>query len=179
VVNREPSPGVRRPIGALLALVALTAPATAEDDGSAGVFDRFMGASRSICLERPAEHCVAFAWRLADADGDQGLSLAELAWVRSAVEHWAVRRRDELTVPERSGITLGLLIVDSVGLERLHAIYDADGDGLISSSELLADVRLDQRPLGEVLLDPAAIDHRAVARRLGVPGAMLDHALPR
>jgi hypothetical protein len=29
-----------------------------------------------------------------------------------------------------------------------------------------------------VLLDPAAVDHRAVARRLGVPPAMPDHALP-
>ena len=86
--------------------------------------------------------------------------------------------RDDLTEPERSGIALGFLIVDSIGLERLHAIYDTDQDGLVSRSELLADVRLDQRPLGQVLLDPAAVDHRAVARRLGVPPAMPDHALP-
>ncbi|MCE3247903.1 MAG: hypothetical protein K0R41_1728, partial [Geminicoccaceae bacterium] len=68
--------------------------------------------------------------------------------------------------------------VDSIGLERLHALYDADQDGLLSRSELLADVRLDERPLGEVLLDPAAVDHRAVARRLGIPPSMVENALP-
>jgi len=39
-------------------------------------------------------------------------------------------------------------------------------------------VRLDQRPLGQVLLDPAAVDRAAVARRLGVPPALLDHIQP-
>ena len=91
---------------------------------------------------------------------------------------WAVRHRDELTRPERSGIALGFLIVDSIGLERLHALYDTDQDGLVSRSELLADVQLDQRPLGQILLDPAAIDHRALARRLGIPPAVIENALP-
>jgi hypothetical protein len=181
LVNRKPSCGVPRLISATLTLVALASPAlsTGDDGGSAVAFERFMRTSRPICLERPAEHCVALAWRFADADGDQGLSVVELAALRSAFEQWAVRYRDDLTQPERSGIALGFLIVDSIGLERLQAIYDTDQDGLVSRSELLADVRLDQRPLGQVLLDPAAVDHRAVARRLGVPPAMLDHALPR
>ena len=178
---REPSREAAELISAALAVVLLASPAgsAGDDDGSAVAFERFMLASRPICLERPAEQCVALAWRFADADGDQGLSLVELAAIRSAFEQWAVRHRDGLTRPERSGIGLGLLIVESIGLERLHAIYDTDQDGLVSRGELLADVRLDERPLGQVLLDPAAIDHHAVARRLGVPPAMLDHALPR
>jgi len=181
LVNRKPSCGVPRLISATLALVVLAAPAVSagDADGAAVAFDSFMRASRPVCVEQPAEHCVALAWRFADADGDQALSVLELASIRSAFEQWAVRHQDDLTRPERSGIALGFLIVDSVGLERLHAIYDTDQDGLVSRSELLADVRLDQRPLGQVLLDPAAVDHRAVARRLGVPPAMLDHALPR
>lgn len=181
MVNREPCRGASWLISATLALVALASAAlpAGDDGGSAVAFERFMRTSRPICLERPAEHCVALAWRFADADGDQGLSVVELVSLRSAFEQWAVRYRDDLTQPERSGIALGFLIVDSIGLERLHAIYDTDQDGLVSRSELLADVRLDQRPLGQVLLDPAAVDHRAVARRLGVPPAMLDHALPR
>jgi hypothetical protein len=181
LVNREPRRGVPGLISAMLAVVVLASPAVSaeDDDGSAVAFDRFMRASRPICLEQPAEHCVALAWRFADADGDQGLSVVELASIRSAFEQWALRHRDDLTRPERSGVALGFLIVDSIGLERLHAIYDTDQDGLVSRKELLADVRLDQRPLGEVLLDPAAVDHRAVARRVGVPPEMLDHALPR
>lgn len=179
-MNREPGRGVFGLLSATLALIVLAWPALpAGADDHAVDFDRFMRASRPICLERPAEHCVALAWRFADADGDQGLSALELAAIRAAFEQWAVRYWDDLTQPERSGIALGFLIVDSIGLERLHAIYDTDRDGLVSRSELLADVRLDQRPLGQVLLDPAAVDHRAVARRLGVPPAMLDHALPR
>jgi hypothetical protein len=180
-VIREPGRGVPLLTSATLALVLLASPAgsAGADDGSAVAFDRFMRASRPICLERPAEHCIALAWRFADADGDQGLSVVELAAVRSAFEQWTGGHWDDLSQPERSGIALGFLIVDSVGLERLHALYDADRDGFLSRSELLADVRLDQRPLGQVLLDPAAVDHRAVARRLGVPPAMVDHALPR
>ena len=180
MVIRKPCRGVPGLLSATLALVVLAPPAaSAGDDDHANVFDRFMRSTRPICLERPAEHCVALAWRFADADGDQGLSVAELASIRAAFEQWAVRYRDELSPPERSGIALGFLIVDSIGLERLHAIYDTDRDGLVSRPELLADVRLDQRPLGQVLIDPAAVDHRAVARRLGVPPTMLDHALPR
>ena len=75
---------------------------------------------------------------------------------------------------ERSGIAFGLWLVDSIGLEYLHAAYDADGNGLISRSELLADVHLDQRPIGAVLLDPAAVDHAGIARRLGLPPTILD-----
>jgi hypothetical protein len=77
-----------------------------------------------------------------------------------------------------SGLALGLLLVDSLGLERLHALYDSDADGVVSRSELLADVQLDQRPLAETLLDPAAVDRRAIARRLGLPPALLDRLEP-
>jgi hypothetical protein len=180
VVNRAPRD---RQIGPLVASLALALPALpampAETGaGSAPAFDRFMSESRPICLREAAERCVAIAWRFADEDGDEGLSIAELAAIRSAFAQWTDRHQEGLTRPERSGIALGFLIVDSIGLERLHALYDADQDGLLSRSELLADVRLDQRPLGEVLLDPAAVDHRAVARRLGIPPSMVENALP-
>jgi hypothetical protein len=169
-------------IGALLAGLAMaplalaSAADTTAEQGAA--FDRFMSESRPVCLHEPAERCIAIAWRFADADGDEGLSLAELAAIRAAFAQWTDRHREDLTRPERSGIALGFLIVDSLGLERLHALYDADQDGLLSRSELLAEVRLDERPLGAVLLDPAATDHRAVARRLGIPLSMVENALP-
>ena len=65
-------------------------------------------------------------------------------------------------------------VVDAVGLDYLFAVYDTDGDGLISRSELLADVRLDERPIGTVLLDPQALDHAAIGRRLGLPPSVLE-----
>jgi hypothetical protein len=137
-------------------------------------FDRFVTESNPVCQFRRATDCVDLAWRFADADHDAGLSLDELEALRADLEVWAIWRQAELAPQERSGIALGLWVVDSVGLEYLHAAYDADSDGLISRSELLADVRLDERPIGTVLLDPAAVDHAAIARRLGLPPTILE-----
>jgi hypothetical protein len=137
-----------------------------------------MEVSRPVCSQQPAPACVALAWGFADSDGDEALSVAELAAIRAELESWALRHRDQLTPPEVSGLALGLLLVDSLGLERLHALYDSDADGAVSRSELLADVQLDQRPLAETLLDPAAVDRRAIARRLGLPPALLDRLEP-
>jgi hypothetical protein len=179
LVNGKLSGRSRVPISAALALAMLASPAAAQgDDGAALAFERFMRESRPICLQEPAADCIALAWQFADEDGDRGLAVAELAAIRAAFAEWVLRHQDELTRPERSGIALGFLIVDSIGLERLHALSDADQDGLISRSELLADVQLDQRPLAETLLDPAAVDRRAIARRLGVPPALLDRLEP-
>jgi hypothetical protein len=180
-VNRRRQGRVRRRLIGALALLAVT-PAVAggidDVEAKAAAFDHFMAAARPICQQRPAAECVAVAWRFADADGDQGLSVAELTNVRGALEDWVLRHQDELSRPERSSLVLGLLLVDSIGIERLLALYDGDGDGLISRSELLADVHLDRRPLGEVLLDPAAVDRAGIARRLGIPSALLDHIQP-
>jgi hypothetical protein len=73
---------------------------------------------------------------------------------------------------------LGLTLADAIGIGRLLAAYDADGDGLVSRAELLADVALDERPLAEVLRDPQALDRRAVARRLGVLPQLLNPLEP-
>jgi hypothetical protein len=159
----------------LLALVAAgslsTAWAAAEPPIVA--FDRFITESDPVCRFRRAMACVDLAWRFADTDADQGLSLEELEALRAELEVWTIWRQAELAADERSGIALGLWLVDSIGLEYIHAAYDADGDGLISRSELLADVQLDERPIGTVLLDPTAVDHAAIARRLGVPPTIL------
>ena len=137
-------------------------------------FDRFVAESNPVCQVQDAAQCVDLAWRFANADDDGGLSLDELGRLRADLEVWAIWRQAELADHERSGIAFGLWLVDSIGLEYLHAAYDADSNGLISRSELLADVHLDQRPIGAVLLDPAAVDHAGIARRLGLPPTILD-----
>jgi hypothetical protein len=38
----------------------------------------------------------------------------------------------------------------------------------------LTDVRLDSRPLGQVLTDPKAVDRQAVAKRLGALSPVVD-----
>jgi hypothetical protein len=167
-------------IGALTVLTLGPAAAQSVDgvDDRAAAFDRFMTASRPVCEQGPAAQCVALAWRFANADGDRGLSAVELAEVRTGLEDWLLRYPDELSAPERSSLAFGLLLVDSIGIERLLELYDGDRDGLVSRSELLADVHLDARPLGEVLLDPAAVDRAAIARRLGIPATLIDQLQP-
>jgi hypothetical protein len=157
-------------------LLALTAagPVQAAPEPPVVAFDRFITESNRVCQSEHAAQCVDVAWRFADADRDGGLSLDELAALRADLEVWAIWRQAELAADERSGIAFGLWLVDSIGLEYLHAAYDADGDGRISRSELLADVRLDDRPIGTVLLDPAAVDHAGIARRLGLPPSIVD-----
>ena len=157
----------------LLALGAAGSPQAAAEPPIVA-FDRFVSESDPVCRSHRAEECVARAWHFADADGDDGLSLAELQALRADLEVWAIWRQNDLAAHERSGIALGLWLVDTLGLDYLHTVYDADGDGLISHSELLADVHLDERPIGAVLLDPAAVDHAAIARRLGLPPAILE-----
>jgi hypothetical protein len=162
--------------GALLAigfLAAATSQAAAPEPPIVA-FDRFIADSNPVCQFGRAEDCVDLAWRFTDADRNQGLSLDELHAIRTDVEVWAIWRQADLAAHERSGIAMGLWLVDMVGLEYLHAAYDTDGDGLISRIELLADVRLDERPIGAVLLDPQAVNHAAIGRRLGLPPSVLD-----
>lgn len=141
-------------------------------------FDQFVAASTPVCLYRAAAACVEVGWVFADRDEDQGLSLVELEEIRDELRAWTQWRADDLNATERSLLALGFVVVDGLGIGRLHALYDQDGDGLVDRDELLADVRLDERPLGEVLLDPEAVDRAAVAARLGLPPVLLERLQP-
>jgi hypothetical protein len=167
---------VFRLASSLLALAAGGLPAVgwAVPEPPIVAFDRFVTESNPVCQFGHAEECVDLAWRFADADANQGLSLEELEAIRADLEVWAIWRQADLAPQERSGIAMGLWLVDTVGLDYVHAVYDTDGDGLISRAELLADVRLDERPIGAVLLDPEAVDRAAIGRRLGLPPEVLD-----
>ena len=151
-------------------------PESAQPTDAALDIDRLVAAAAPLCQTRPAKACVDAGFRFDDRDGDEGLSLAELRRVRDALEDWTSWRAAELGRDERAGIGFGLALVDAVGLEQLLASYDRNADGRVSRAELLADVRLDERPLGELLLDPAAVDRAAVARRLGRLAPLLDPA---
>ena len=141
-------------------------------------FDRLVAFAAPLCRAKPAGGCVDLGFRFADQNGDQGLSLAELRRVRDALEGWTSWRRAQLARDERAGIAFGLALIDAVGLETLLASYDQDEDGRLDRAELLADVQLDERPLRAILLDPAAVDRAAVARRLGRLAPLLDPAFP-
>jgi hypothetical protein len=137
-------------------------------------FERFIRASGPICQFQAAAHCVDAGWRYADINRDGGLSLVELRNVRESLRAWTGWRGDSLKTNERAAIAFGLWLSKLIGLKTFIRGYDADGDGLLSYDELLADIRLDERPLGEVLSDRTAVDRKAVARRLGPMGTLLE-----
>jgi hypothetical protein len=166
---------------ALLAQVALAAgpPAAPSGEPPADVlaFDRFVTISGPVCQHQPADDCVDLGFAFADADGDGRLSVAELEALHHQVQAWSEWRRPELSAFEARSIALGLWLVNMLGVRTLQSIYDEDRDDHLSRAELLADVNLDERPLGETLLDPAALDRQSIARRLGALAPLLDQAL--
>lgn len=175
----RPAVGRGWAIGAAwLACALALSPSVAADPVPApsvhvAAFDRFVRASGPVCEVQPAVACVELAWRFADADGDDRLSVSELRWLRVTLQDW-VLWRDDLAGAESAAIAAGLLLAQMVGVENLHRAHDLNGDGWVERNELLADVRLDERPLGEVLLDPASLDLQALARKLGLPRALVD-----
>ena len=166
--------------GSLALLLVAAGPARALDREFAATvlaFDRFVTVASPVCEHQPARDCIEVGWEFADIDGDGALSIAELELMRDALKEWSAQRQESLTARERSLISFGLWLVDSVGLENLHASYDENADEQLDQEELLTDVRLDERPLGEILLDPTAVDLKGLAERLGVLLPLLERTL--
>jgi len=126
-----------------------------------------------LCTEAPARDCIELGWRFADADADDTLSLAELRAVRSGFLDWAGQVEGNLAIRDRIAFNLARTLAATVPLAPLFALYDADDDGRLDRSELLADVRLDERPLATILMDREATDWTAIRARLGRAGALL------
>ncbi len=160
-------------LGLCFATVAAAADRKPPTDAIRGV-ERFVRSTGSLCQKAPSDACVDAGWRYADGNCDRGLSLAELRQVRRAVEAWLGWKGDAVVPRERAAVFFGLFIVNAVGLDALFDGYDADRNGLVSREELLADVHLDERPLGKVLGDAEAVDRRAMARRLGKLAPLFD-----
>jgi hypothetical protein len=160
--------------GATLAATADAGAAAPAASRAISAFDSFIAESAAPCLKEPAARCVDAAFRFADRNGDGQLSPAELQEVRTTLERWVNWKGDGISTRERNAVAIGLVVIDAVGLDKLVASYDADGDGKLSKKELLTDVRLDGRPLGQVLLDPKAVDRQAVAKRLGALSPVVD-----
>jgi hypothetical protein len=163
-------------IAALLLTAGPTAWAAGGEPPTPAVqrFERFIRASGPICQFQAAARCVDAGWRFVDANRDGGLSLVELREVRKSLRAWTGWRGDDLKSNERTAIALGLWLSQLIGLKTLIRGYDTDGDGLLSYDELLTDIRLDERPLSEVLSDRTAVDRQAMARRLGPMGTLLE-----
>lgn len=166
----------------LLSLMLLAPAAFAQQPPPATqvhAIQKFVDGDGASCRTVPAQACIDAAWRFVAADPSEGLTLGDLQALRSGVGLWYDERQTELPRRERGSIGLGLVLADGIGVDHLHGAFDTDRDGLVTQQELLADVTLDQRPLGVVLADPKAVDRPALARRLGLPLAVLEGLFPR
>ena len=162
------------PLGIALAQPA-PAPARPAATPQILAFDKFMTLSAPICQNQPAQKCVDFGWHFADRNNDKVVSLAELQTVRAEMGNW-LAWKDNITPRERANAAMGLMIVDSAGLPVLFSGFDSNSDGQLTQAELLADVRMDERPLGQILTDEKAVDRQRFSQRLG-PLSMLAQTM--
>jgi hypothetical protein len=141
-------------------------PPVAATPGAAAL-EKFVQSSGPTCQTQPAAKCVDLGWAFADRDKNGTLSLAEVETIRGDIVAWHAWKGETLRPRDRASFNMGLWAAERVGVNNLFASYDANGDGALSKAELLADVRLDQRPLGEVLADEKAVKRQQFAARLG------------
>jgi Ca2+-binding EF-hand superfamily protein len=173
-----PCPARMRPLRwtvAMAALVAgsLTATGAAPGPKDKVSLDQFLEASVPLCLQAPAVRCIEHGFGFADANHDGKLSLAEVQAIETQIDGWAKSNAQRLPPEERQKLIVGLLVVQTVGPDQLFASYDTDRDGTLSLAEVTADIRLDKRPLPEILGDPSAIDWNALAARAGSAAPLL------
>jgi hypothetical protein len=135
--------------------------------------DRFLETSVPLCLKAPAVQCVDHGFNFADGNGDGKLSLAEAQTTQAQVDRWTRANARRLPAPEREKLIVGLLVIQTVGPNQLFASYDIDGDGALSREEVTADIRLDKRPLPEILSDPSSVDWNGLASRAGSAAPLL------
>lgn len=163
----------RLAIAAVVGL-ALAATTRAAPEEAAARFDRLARELVSLCVHAAATRCFETAFGAADADGDDRLAVAEIDALRRDANAWFLARREELSVREQTVIALSLASLNAAGVERVVEAYDDDGDGALDRDEVTADVRLDDRPLPDLVRDRDAVDWAAIRDRFGaVAGAML------
>jgi hypothetical protein len=156
-----------------------TRPAPASPTPAAYELDRFINHVRPTCENAPAEMCVDAGFRFADINRDGRLSVEELQRVRNAFGDWMAWRGGTLTDEEQAQASFAVMIVDTLGIPAIVQSYDRDGDGQLTKQEALADVRLDRRPLAQVLSDPNNVDRVALQQRLGMMGGMAGNIFPQ
>ena len=160
---------------ALALILPVALPAAAQEvSAEARAVQEFIDGAREPCRTQPAQVCVDIGFWYAASDPDRGLTLDDVVRLRQRLGAWFQAYQANLPAQARTGFGLGFLLADGMTMEKLHGSFDTDGDGYVSQAELLADVTLDERPLGQVLSDPNAVDRVGLANRLGLPPAMIQ-----
>lgn len=166
---------MRKWLLALALVLPAAVPAGAQEiPADARLVQEFIDGAREPCKTQPAQVCVDIGYWFAASDPSLGLSLDDMALLRQRLGSWFQAYQPGLAPQARTAFGMGFMLADGMTMQKLHAAFDSDRNGYVSQAELLADVRLDERPLGEVLSDPAAVDRNGLANRLGLPLALLE-----
>jgi hypothetical protein len=140
--------------------------------------DKLITGIGPLCLKAPAAQCVDQGFAYADRDRDGRLSLPEAKSVEAEVSAWTKANAGRLPPEERQRLVTGLVVFQTVGTDNLFASYDSNGDGALTKDEVLADVKLDKRPLPQVLSDPASVNWDRLAARAGSAAPLLKRLFP-
>lgn len=179
--NDRPTPLARAArLGVLLLAGCLAAlPVAANAPAPTGqALDQFLASGVPFCMKAPAAQCIGRGFAFADLDGSEKLSLAEVEATQAELNNWTKANARRLPEIERQRLVMGLLLLQTIGPARLFESYDADDDGELSMEEVTADVRLDKRPLPEILSDPKSIDWDALMARAGQAAPLLKRLFP-
>ncbi len=186
---------VFRPTLALAVALALAAPAAAQQQPATAPqprapaaapqqhqpkqgLDKLITGIGPLCLKAPAAQCVDQGFAYADRDRNGRLSIQEAKAVEGEVSAWTKANAGKLPPEERQRLVTGLVVFQTVGTDNLFASYDSNGDGALTKDEVLADVKLDKRPLPQVLSDPASVDWDRLAARAGSAAPLLKRLFP-
>jgi hypothetical protein len=163
-----------RPVGLAVLASLLGLPALAATQAPASRdLDRFLETSVPFCMKAPAVQCIDQGFAFADRDGDRKLSLAEARETQLELNRWTKANARRLPPQDREKLVMGLILIQTVGPEQLFASYDADRDGELTREEVTADLKLDKRPLPEILSDPTSIDWDSLSARAGEAAPLL------
>lgn len=163
---------LRRGVALALSLGPLAALAAPPSGGSADL-ERFLATSVPICMKAPAVQCVDQGFAFADRDRNQRLSFAEAKATQVELNRWTKANARRLPPSEREKLVMGLLLIQTVGPDQIFKSYDTDRDGELTREEVTADIRLDRRPLPEILSDPSSVDWDALSARAGEAAPLL------
>jgi hypothetical protein len=160
-------------LGLTLSTALATSPMLAAAPAADATLERFLETNVPFCMKAPAVQCVDRGFAFADRDQNQRLSLAEAKATQAELNRWTKANARRLPAQDREKLVMGLLLVQTVGPEQIFKSYDADRDGALTREEVTADIRLDRRPLPEILSDPASVNWDALSARAGEAAPLL------
>lgn len=158
-------------LGVGLALLAGGSAALAAGEG----FDRAVRGLGRECVNAASTACARSAFDLADANGDGRADLAELSTLNDRLRVWTRANGESVPPADLKALNLGFVLVDSIGLQNWIALYDTDGDGALTFAEATADLRLDQRPVPELVRTRELVDWQSLRQRFGAMSYIFDY----